>query len=261
MAKLNVEADAAALAAGAARRVGDLLAAALTRTGAARLCLTGGRTPRDMYERLGAGEGVARIDWSRVHLFWGDERHVPPDHPDSNFGLASTALVQPAAVPADHVHRIRGELPDASDAAREYDGLVRQFSRQPDATFDVMLLGLGADAHIASLFPRSPLLEDVAVVRDSELGEEQIVAAGRSGQRVAAVWAAHLNAWRVTLTPSALLDSAAILVITSGAAKAAAVRAAIQGSDDPRQFPAQLLRAADERVEWWIDGDAAAAIR
>jgi len=262
MAKLNVEPNSGALALAAARRVAELVTAAITRTGTARLCLTGGQTPREMYHLLGtrAHDGVTAIDWSRVDLFWGDERHVPPDHPDSNYGMAKAALLEPASVPPERVHRIHAELPDAADAARDYDRIVRRFARET-RTFDVMLLGLGADAHIASLFPHNPLLAGLAGVRDVVRLENDDRATHASSPRVDAVWAAHLDAWRITLTPPALLDSDAILVITSGPGKSGAVRAALEERERIAEWPAQLLRAADDRVEWWLDRDAAAAIK
>jgi 6-phosphogluconolactonase len=243
VALLNIEPDAHTLARRVGERIADLVAAAHTRTGSARLCLTGGHTPRELYALLAAGHDdiLRRIDWTRVDVFWGDERHVPPDDRQSNFGSANTLLLQAVSVPLDHVHRIRGELPDAEDAAREYDDVVRRHERHPSPTFDVMLLGLGVDAHIASIFPASPILTE-------------------STRRAAAVWAPHLNAWRITLTPRAILDSDAIVVLTAGAEKADAVRAAIRLPEEIERWPAQLLRAAGTRVEWWIDRDAAAKL-
>ena len=263
MAVLNVEASADALVQGAAHRIAELLLDAVARSGHARLCLTGGSTPREMYRLFGhpPDDILRRIEWTRVHLFWGDERHVPPDHPDSNFGMANALLVEPAAIPSAQVHRMRGELPDAAAAAREYDSIVRRYQRPPDApTFDVMLLGLGADAHIASLFPGSPLFDEFRKVEDLAAIVAQERAAGASSARAAAVWAAHLNAWRITLTPPAILDSDAIIVLTTGAGKSGAVHTALTLDEDLHRYPAQLLRAADARVEWWMDRDAAGRI-
>jgi len=263
VAVLNVGAGADALVQGAAHRIAELLLDAAARYGHARLCLTGGSTPRQMYRLFGQppDDILRKIEWTRIHLFWGDERHVPPDHPDSNFGMANELLIEPAAIPSAQVHRMRGELPDASAAAREYDSIVRRYQRRPDApTFDVMLLGLGADAHIASIFPGSPLLDEFSQVEDLSAVAAQEGAAGASSARAAAVWATHLNTWRITLTPPAILDSDAILVLTAGAGKAGAVHSALSLDDDLTRYPAQLLRAADARVEWWMDRDAAARI-
>ena len=173
--------ERSAFADAAAARISELIAEAIVAGGAAMVSLTGGSTPRDAYVALAdpSRPWRSRIDWSRVHLFWGDERHVPPDHPDSNFGMAYRALVQHVPIPPDHVHRVRAELADARDAAGDY-------ARQLPGQFDVMLLGLGDDCHIASIFPDSELLQ--------------------SDQSVAAVFVPHLNAWRITLTPRVILD-------------------------------------------------------
>jgi len=263
VAVLNVEAGADALVQGAAHRIAELLLDAAARYGHARLCLTGGSSPRQMYRLFGQppDDILRKIEWTRIHLFWGDERHVPPDHPDSNFGMANELLIEPAAIPSAQVHRMRGELPDASAAAREYDSIVRRYQRPAGApTFDVMLLGLGADAHIASLFPGSPLLDEFKTAEDLAAFVAQERPGGASSVRAAAVWAAHLNAWRITLTPPALLDSHAILVVTAGAGKSGAVHTALRLEEDLSRYPAQLLRAADARVEWWMDRDAAGRI-
>lgn len=243
MANLNIETDAATLAAAAAKRLAMLLRDACHRHGTAHLCLTGGQTPRDTYVRLARAAPKDTVDWNRVHLFWGDERLVPPDHEDSNFGMADAALILPAAIPSRNIHRIHGELPDAGQAARDYHRTLERFERAGRPRFDVVLLGLGADGHIASLFPHSPLLAD---------------AAGTA--LVAEVWVPSLQRWRITLTPPALLDAEAIVMLTAGATKAAAVRAVLQGAEDVAQWPAQILRQAGDRVEWWMDSAAAAQL-
>jgi len=244
--------DEEALAEAAAERVTSLIETSVSARRSAVVCLAGGRTPRKLYERLADASHPwrSRIDWAGVHVFWGDERHVPPDHPGSNFGMAHRALLAHVPIPANQVHRIRGEVPDAAAAAREYVHLL-------PATFDVMLLGLGEDAHIASIFPGSPLLEMGSdPIHKSTQGVESSHEGGLS-PLVAAVWAAHLNAWRITLTPQELLDARAILVIVSGENKAAAARAALDGPVDEVRWPAQLLRAAGDRVEWIMDAAAA----
>lgn len=249
MAMLTI-AGHAALADRAAERLAALIEDAIADHGSATVSLTGGTTPRDAYEAL-ADPGRPwrdRVAWERVHLFWGDERHVPPDHPDSNFGMANQALVARVPIPPANVHRMRGEMPEAGDAARAYAeelraGFVR--AGRADLSFDVMLLGLGEDCHIASIFPGSELLTPSP-------------GPGRGHPDAAvAVFAPHLDAWRITLTPAVILDSRAIVMLVSGGTKAAAVAAAIDGPLDVRRYPAQLLRAAGDRVEWLVDEDAA----
>jgi 6-phosphogluconolactonase len=252
--------DRDALAAAAAERVTSLIEASMAVRPAARVCLSGGHTPQRLYELLADGSRPwrARIDWARVHVFWSDERHVPPDHRDSNFGMAHRALLAHVPVPATQVHRMRGELADAAEAAREYDEILLRIDSRP--LFDVMLLGLGEDAHIASIFPRSPLLDDIPEPAEAGLHAGMGVGTGFSrpgGSRAAAVWVEPLQAWRLTLTPSALLDARATVMVVAGAGKAAAVSAALDGPEDVTRWPAQLIRAAGDRVEWLIDSAAA----
>jgi 6-phosphogluconolactonase len=234
VAVVTVLTDHEALAAAAATRVASLVGSAIAARRRANLCLAGGQTPRRLYSLLAdpSHSFGSTIDWTRVHVFWGDERQVPPDHAESNFGMAHRALLAHVPIPADQIHRIRGELADAAEAANEYQMTL-------SGLLDVALLGLGADGHIASIFPGSPLLIPDRL------------------NRVAAVRVEHLHAWRITLTPSALLDARALVVLVSGADKAAAVRAALNGPDDVRKWPAQLLRVAGDRVEWFIDSAAA----
>ena len=263
MAKLTIANDAEHLADLAAGHLTRLIEAAIDDHGRALVCLSGGSTPHRLYTRLAdpARPWRGRINWSHVRLFWCDERHVPPEHPDSNYGMAKAALIDHVPIPSPHVHRIRGELTDAREAAADYertlDSVASAFKRKSDVVsgfsriplFDVMLLGLGEDAHIASIFPGSELLAGTHAGRPS------------GGRRTAAVWAPHLNAWRITLTPDAILDSLAIAVLVAGASKANAIRAAIETPLDVVETPAQLLRAGGDRVEWLLDQAAASGLR
>lgn len=240
MATITILNDEEAQAAAAAERLTSLVQQSLATRGKALVCFAGGRTPRRLYERLAdaALPWRAQIEWADVHVFWSDERQVPHDHGESNFGMAHRALLAHVPIPASQVHPMRGELPDAAAAAREYERVL-------PVTFDIMLLGLGVDAHTASVFPGSPLLETT--------GHQ----GAPDGSRVAAVWVGHLHVWRITLTPAALLNARAILMLASGDQKTAAVHAALTAQMDVARWPAQLLRAADDRVEWIIDGAAA----
>jgi 6-phosphogluconolactonase len=247
MAQLKVVADKTAMSEAAAERVTRLVETAISARGVAAVSLTGGTTPDLLYQFL-ADRGRPwrdRIDWARVHLFWSDERDVPPDHPQSNFGLANRLLLQHVPVPATQIHRMRGELP-ASDAGALYDALLHARRAQVAGPLcDVVLLGIGANAHIASIFPNSPLLER------SERPER--LAAG--------LHVPELSQWRITMTPPALVDSGAIIVIASGSSKADAIAATLEGSLDVERYPAQLLRAAGHHVEWIIDSAASARLR
>jgi 6-phosphogluconolactonase len=251
MAQLTITTDKASMSAAAAERITAIIGSAVAARGVAALALTGGETPDLLYQFIADPNQPWRdhIDWPHVHLFWSDERAVPPDHGDSNFGLANRLLIQHVPVPATQIHRMRGELP-ASDAGPLYDALLRVRRDQiVGPLFDVMLLGIGANAHIASIFPDSPLL-----ARGPEGSAPQPVLA-------AGVYVPEISQWRITMTPAAILDSAAIVMIASGASKAEAIAAALEGPEDVRRYPAQLLRAADDRVEWIIDSAASARLR
>jgi 6-phosphogluconolactonase len=233
MAVLTVLPDEGALAERAVERFVTVVEESIRARGHAIVCLTGGNTPRAMYERLASESWQQRVEWDRVRLYWGDERHVPPDDRESNYKMARDTLVMHVPIPAAHVHRIRGELP-AEEAAALYERAL------PDH-FDLMLLGVGEDAHIASIFPGSPVLAERT-------------------RGVAAVWAPHLKAYRITLTPPALLDSHHIVLLVAGEKKADAVAAAFEKPTDARRYPVHLLREAEERVEWFIDRAAARAL-
>jgi 6-phosphogluconolactonase len=254
MAVLTIVDDEGTVAMEAAERLTRLIEQSIAARGCAVVSLTGGSTPRRLYVLIGdtAHPWRARIDWRRVHLFWSDERHVPPDDRESNFGMANETLVRHVPIPRAQVYRMHGELANPEEAARVYDrSLAEGFAAagRTDRTFDVMHLGMGEDAHIASIFPYSPLL-------GSAPGADP-----GSTPPVAAVWVPHLNAWRLTLTPAALLDSREIVVVVAGGTKAEAMRAALELPGDVRRWPAQLLRSAGDRVTWIIDRAAAAALR
>ena len=270
MAQLAITADKPAMSAAAAERITAMVRSAIASRGAAAVALTGGGTPDLLYQFL-ADPGRPwrdRIDWTHVHLFWSDERAVPPDHPDSNFGLANRLLLQDVPVRATQVHRMRGELIPA-DAGHLYDTLLRR--RRQDTgnpLFDVMLLGIGANAHIASIFPDSPLLVrapersvPLSGQRGAEPAERRADLSSPRHVFAAGVYVPDISQWRITMTPDALLDSAAIVIIASGASKAEAIAAAVDGQLDVRRYPAQLLRAAGDRVEWIIDAAASARLR
>jgi 6-phosphogluconolactonase len=257
MARLTVTADKQAMSEAAAERITSIVESTITTHGSTAIALTGGSTPDVLYQLLADPQRPwrARIDWMRLHVFWGDEREVPPDHPESNYGLAYRLLLSHVPVPEAQIHRMRGELP-ATDAGHRYDAVLRlRRGQTADALFDVQLLGIGENVHIASLFPDSPLLaaREAPIYTDS---------AGRlfTGRLAAGVQVPQLNAWRITLTPRALLDSAHVIMIAAERSKAEAVWRAIEGDEDVTRYPAQLLRCIGDRVEWFIDRAAAARL-
>ncbi len=205
----------------------------------ATLALSGGGGVRQMFERLAA----TPFRWRDVYFFWADERAVPPSDDRSNYRIAAEALLIPARVPHENVHRIHGELTPQA-AARTYADEIRTFfglngGELPQ--FDVIHLGLGENAHTASLFPGDALIDD------------------RNG--VAA--AAHASAeppWRVTLLPGVITAARHIAFLVTGERKAEAVRAVIEEPFDPRRYPAQLARHASDTV-WFMDTAAASRLK
>ncbi len=218
--------------------------------------LSGGSTPRALFALLAdpAAPFRARIPWSTLRCFWGDERHVPPDHPDSNFRMAREALLDHVPVPAGHIHRIAGETADAAAAARAYEAeLVAAFGLQADRDggdaaaldwprFSLVLLGLGEEGHTASLFPASPALAE-------------------SRHLTAAPWVEAHHTYRITVTPPVLNHGARVLFLVSGAAKAEALAAVLDGPPRPSLYPAQVVAPAGGRLLWLVDRAAAARLK
>lgn len=232
--------DAAAMTHAVAAAVVRAGEAAVAARGRFTLALAGGETPRALYHELAERYGDRTL-WAATDVYFGDERCVPPNDSASNFGMAQAALLSRVAVPEARVHRIAGELPPA-EAAWAYDALLRrELGGAESATFDVALLGVGADAHTASLFPH-----------DHAALDER------------ARWALAVHAppgvappERITLTLPALNRSRAVWVIAAGAGKAGAVRQSLSGRDPVP--PAGLVRGSDETV-WFLDRAAAAEL-
>ena len=207
------------------------------------VALSGGSTPRGLYTLL-ASEGApyrSRVPWGRTHFFWGDERHVPADHPESNFRMVHEALLSRAPVPAENIHRIRAENPDAETAARDYETSLRDFfglkAGEPPR-FDLVLLGMGADGHTASIFPGTGVIAE-------------------ADRLVAASWVEKFSAHRITLTPPVLNNAACVLFVVGGAEKADALRAVLSGAFNPDRFPAQVVLPAKGSLHWLVDRAAA----
>ncbi|MDQ6779831.1 MAG: 6-phosphogluconolactonase [Candidatus Eremiobacteraeota bacterium] len=206
------------------------------------VALSGGTTPRRMLELLATPEYATRVDWSRVHVFWSDERCVAPDDPNSNYGIARTVLLQHVPVPAANVHRLQGELAPA-EAASAYDAALRAFCA-PDGGLDLIYLGLGADGHTASLFPRS-----------SALGEQTRLCVATQAPNTA------VSANRLTLTYNAINAARAVIFLVEGSDKAAIVASAIHGPSDPTQVPAQGVNPRAGTLTWMLDAQAASKLQ
>jgi 6-phosphogluconolactonase len=232
---LVYEDSAAAARAGAERFVAAARAAVEAR-GRFTVALSGGETPRGMYALLAVEPYVSAIPWDAVRVCWGDDRAVPPRHPRSNFRMAWETFLSRVPIPAENVHRIRGELP-ARDAASEYArDLVALFEGPP--RFDLIHLGLGDDAHTASLFPFSPALSE----------RRALVCATRQPGTMEP---------RVTFTFPMLNAARTPEFLVTGRRKATVVQHVLQGALDPLHYPAQGVRPAGLPAVWLLDTAAA----
>ena len=205
------------------------------------VALSGGTTPRGVYTRLTQDLYRDLVPWPSLHFFWGDERHVPPDHPDSNYRMAWETLLSKVPVPTANVNRIPSENPDAAAAAGAYETTLKTHFRLKDGQaprFDLLLLGLGADGHLASLFPRSEALRETT-------------------RLVTAPWVDPLQVRRITITPPVVRSATTLLVLVGGEEKAEALRRALAPEGGVDECPARLLLESRGRVV--VIADRAAA--
>ena len=238
MGELRTFRDLASLSVAAANEVESLANASVRARGVFHLALSGGSTPKRMFEVL-AARGRAALPWASTHLWWSDERAVGPEHADSNYRMAREAMIDVLGLDPARVHRLRGEA-DPATAAAEYEAALIQALGEPPV-LDVILLGMGPDGHTASLFPGSPALADtthwvVANPIDSPL--------------------AHGKATRLTVTPRTIAAARYVRVLVAGADKAPALHEVLMGPRHPYAYPAQLIEGYD--VVWFVD-DAAAS--
>lgn len=237
--QVHIAEDAAAAALACGEALAAEIAKAIKSHGRAMVGVSGGSTPKLMFAEM----AKMPIEWARVHLFFVDERVVPPDHELSNYRMTKQYLIDPASIPAANVHRVKGELP-AADAAEEYNAeIARVFEIRPGETpvFDALQCGIGSDAHTASLFPGEPLVE-------------------ARGGVAAAVYAEKMGQWRVTLLPAVLQGARKRLVLASGADKSGALRRVLKAPWDESQLPAQLLVEQGLTTDLFVDRDAAAEV-
>lgn len=199
--------------------------------------LSGGSTPEPFYRALGELANRSRVEWRYVHLFWGDERPVPPDHPDSNFRMVREALIDPVGIPEANVHRVPAEM-DVRLAAFSYEEVLRDFFEGERPRFDLVLLGMGEDGHTASLFPKS-----------AGLNEAQ--------RWFIANYAPKGETWRLTLTKPAINAGREIWVLVRGETKAEKLAEVLTGTQDPWANPIQLVDPKDGEMIWWLDAAAA----
>ncbi len=230
----------------AATGIVDIARASVAASGTCTIALSGGSTPRSLFELLARPAFAEQIPWQDVHVFWGDERHVPPDHPDSNFRMANQAILSHVPIPAENIHRIPAELPNASTVAVAYaDDLRRAFNLGDDPDvfprFDLIMLGMGEDGHTASLFPHSPALNE------------------RKALFVANP-VPKLSTTRLTLTLPVINNAARVWFLVTGGSKAAVLKAVLEGPRQPETLPSQFINPTDGELSYLLDATAAAAL-
>jgi len=213
------------------------------------VALSGGSTPKKMFEILGNDKrlknGGKIGTWDYLHFFWSDERHVPPDHAESNYKLAYDSMLAPLGIREANIHRIKGELDDAGVAAHQYEAeILRDFpvAEGQLPKFDLIFLGIGPDGHTASLFPGTKALQE----------EKRLVVSN---------WVGKFYTERITMTAPLLNSAACVVFLVSGQDKALPVKAVLEGRYEPQQLPAQLIRPESGKLIWLLDSAAASLLR
>jgi 6-phosphogluconolactonase len=230
--------DAAAIARRAADIFAEIAQSAANRSGSFTVALAGGSTPKLLYSLLATDADLrGKLPWDKMHLFFGDERHVGPDDSQSNFRMASETMITKAPLKHEQIHRMKGEYPDAERAAQEYEQVLRAHFHLQDAEpprFDLVLTGMGDEGHTLSLFP----------------GTKALHAEGRT---VVRNWVGKLYADRITITAPVANHAAMILFMVAGKEKAPALKAVLEGPYEPQQLPSQLLQPSNGKLLWFVD--------
>lgn len=248
MPDITVYPDNDSLVSAAADFIADSAGQAIAARGRFTLALSGGHTPRPVYARLATPGYLDRIDWTRVQVFFGDERCVPPDDTRSNYHMVKTTLFNKIPLPEENIHHIRGEE-TPEQAARDYARILRHTFGVDNATggppfegFDLILLGMGEDGHTASIFPG-------------------LVAVTESVAWVLAQYVEVMAMWRLTLTPVVINAARRVAFLVSGDKKAETLRQVLEGPYQPVVLPAQAIKPTRGELHWLVDGPAAARLR
>jgi 6-phosphogluconolactonase len=239
MVDIQISSNANQLARKAAESFLEVGNQAIRENGRFSVALSGGSTPKAAYQLLRSPEFSAKIEWSSVHIFWGDERCVPPDHPDSNYRMTKATLLDHVPIPETNIHRMRGELePQEAAAANEKD-LKQFFGDSPH--FDLILLGMGIDGHTASLFPGTAAIHE-------------------ENRWAAAHYVDKLSSWRITLTPAIINRAKSIIFLISGESKAQPLQRVLHGRFQPNLLPSQIIAPNNGTLTWLIDEAAASLL-
>jgi 6-phosphogluconolactonase len=246
--QLDIFADTSKLTRGAAERFVELAAKAVEEHGVFSVALSGGSTPKALYQLIAADPIIrSKVQWSKVHMFFGDERHVPPDHNDSNFRMANEAMIQTLSSEQLHVHRVLAEFPSAAEAAAEYEADLREFFEPRGLLdggfprFDLIFLGMGPDGHTASLFPNSSGLNETT-------------------RWVIANWVEKFQTDRITMTFPVLNAAAEVIVFVAGQEKASLLAEVLDPGAAGTKYPVQKVKPRKGLKRWMLDAAAASGI-
>lgn len=239
--EVRILADADAVCKAAAEEFVHAAKEALAEKGSFTAALSGGSTPIALYGLLATDPALrAQVPWDKLHFFFGDERHVPPDDAESNFRMAQEAMFSKAPLKPDQIAHIKGEYPVAAQAAQEYERALRDFFQLSDGQFprfDLVLLGMGPDGHTASLFPGTKGLHE----------KERLAVSN---------WVGKFYSERITLTAPLLNNAARVMFLVYGDDKALALKAVLEGPREPEQLPAQLIEPKNGKLIWLVDKKA-----
>lgn len=235
---MKVLADPPAVALAVAEMFLDSAREAIVRQGRFTVALSGGSTPRALYELLATDGFIGRVDWANVQIFFADERCVPPDDPQSNYGMVREILLRHLPMSEENIHRMKGEI-DPQTAAIEYGQLLKQIFGE--GGLDLVLLGMGEDGHTASLFPHTAALAE-------------------NHHRCTANYVEKLKAWRLTMTAMFINRSREAVMLVTGQNKAKTLQQVMEEAPDPQTFPVQMIRPLDGPVHWMLDAAAAGMI-
>jgi 6-phosphogluconolactonase len=243
---LKIHENAEECSRAAAEAIAKVVREAVATRGRCCLALAGGHTPQRTYQYLASPTLREQVDWSRVEFFWGDERPVPSDHPDSNYRMARVALLDPLHIPDEHRHRMIAEAQDMDTSAQKYQDEIARvlgvsvFGEPP--ALDLVLLGMGPDAHTASLFPATPALSEMRrwVVPNPVV---------------------KLDSQRMTMTPMLINLASHVFFLVVGADKATALAEVLEAHLDTQRLPAQLIRPRSGQLVWYVDKAATSSLK
>jgi 6-phosphogluconolactonase len=240
--EIRIEPTAEGVALSAASEFLQQVRESVTAKGRFTIALSGGSTPRALYALLASDKYRDQAPWDKIRFFWGDERDVPPDHPDSNYRMALEAMLSKVPAPSSNVHRVKTELADAAEAAAQYEEELRKVFQIPEGElprFDLVLLGMGPDGHTASLFPGTEALGE----------RHRLVVANRVEK---------FGAYRITMTLPVLNNAACVMFLVTGEDKAQILKEVLEG--EPGRYPSQLIQPVDGRLLWVVEQSAASLL-